>query len=215
MTTQPTGKIPDHTAVSRPSRSVAGSARSALRVLIADDHAAVRAGLRLIVETADGLEVVGEVCDGPSAVELAKTVPADIALVDVRMPGATGIGITPDLRALGVKVLVISSFDLDDYVLAALRAGADGYLVKTEEPHRIVDSIRRVAEGDAVLSPEVTRAVVCHLTPDSSAPNAGEHNPPPCTPTSGAEGHPFDTADKDPSCTADNHAERISSLTPP
>jgi DNA-binding NarL/FixJ family response regulator len=130
------------------------------RVLVAEDHPAVRSGLVAILGSAPDLEVVGEAADGPAALDLARRHRPDVVLTDVRMPGATGIEITPQLRATGARVLVISAFDLDGYVLGALAAGADGYLVKTEEPARIVEAVRHVAAGDAVLSPATTRAVV-------------------------------------------------------
>lgn len=134
-----------------------------IRVLVADDHPAVLTGLIALVDSAADLEVVARAADGPEAVRAARHTRPDVALTDVRMPGATGIEITPQLRETGARVLVISAFDLDEQVLGALAAGADGYLVKTELPERILDAIRAVARGDAVLSPAATRAAVSAL----------------------------------------------------
>jgi DNA-binding NarL/FixJ family response regulator len=143
-----------------------------IRVVVAEDHPAVRSGLVVVLGSADGIEVVGEAADGPAALELVRQVRPEVVLTDVRMPGATGIEITPQLRESGARVLVISAFDLDAYVLGALSAGADGYLVKTEEPERIIDAVRHVAAGDAVLSPATTRAVVQELQGAASGPDA-------------------------------------------
>ncbi|PWH07445.1 DNA-binding response regulator [Brachybacterium endophyticum] len=143
---------PHHPAPDRP-----------IRVLVADDHPAVRGGLVALLEADPSTQVVAQAADGDEAVRRARAERPDVALTDVRMPGATGIEITPALRELGARVLVISAFDLDSYVLGALAAGADGYLVKTEEPRRILDAVHAVASGDAVLSSAATRAVVAAL----------------------------------------------------
>lgn len=134
-----------------------------IRVLVAEDHAAVRAGLVTLLDAAEDIVVVAQAADGPSALEAARAHRPDVVLTDVRMPRATGIDITPSLRALGASVLVISGFDLDDHVLGALAAGADGYLVKSEEPERILAAVRAVHRGDAVLSASATRTVVAAL----------------------------------------------------
>jgi DNA-binding NarL/FixJ family response regulator len=161
-----------------PTSPRAGSEQP-IRVLVADDHPAVRAGLVALLEADPSTEVVAEAADGDEAVRRAREERPHVALTDVRMPGATGIEITPALREAGARVLVISAFDLDAYVLGALSAGADGYLVKTEEPRRILEAVHAVASGDAVLSPAATRAVVAALrtgtpeearTPDEPAP---------------------------------------------
>lgn len=153
------------------------------RVVVADDHPAIRAGLVALLGSAADLEVVAEAADGPSAVDAAERTHPDVVLTDVRMPGATGIDITPALRATGARVLVISAFDLDAAVLAALAAGADGYLVKTEPPARILAAVRAVASGDAVLSAAATRAVVGAL---QQAP-ADSHDGAPTTGTGSAD----------------------------
>lgn len=147
-----------------------GSGTAPLRVLVAEDHPAVRAGLVAALDAHPDITVVGEAGDGPRAVDLARALRPGVVLTDVRMPGATGIDIIPDLLETGARVLVISAFDLDAYVLAALSRGADGYLVKSESPARIVDAVRAVASGDPVLSPAATRAVVARLR---TAPTGG------------------------------------------
>ena len=131
-----------------------------IRVLVADDHPAVRSGLVALLDSAADITVIAEAADGDAAVTAAREHRPDVVLTDVRMPGATGIEITPRLRETGANVLVISGFDLDDYVLGALAAGADGYLVKSEAPQRILAAVRDVHRGDAVLSAAATRAVV-------------------------------------------------------
>lgn len=143
-----------------------------IRVLVADDHPAVRSGLVALLDSAPDITVVGEAADGTSAVRAAQELCPDVVLTDVRMPGATGIEITPKLRETGANVLVISGFDLDEFVLGALAAGADGYLVKTEEPARIQQAVRDVHRGDAVLSAAATRAVVAALR-GRDAPHTG------------------------------------------
>ncbi|HEX7352290.1 response regulator transcription factor [Brachybacterium sp.] len=134
-----------------------------LRVVVADDHPAVLSGLVALLDSAPDITVVAEAADGDAALAAAREHRPDVVLTDVRMPGATGIEITPQLRETGANVLVISGFDLDDFVLGALAAGADGYLVKTEEPQRILAAVRDVHRGDAVLSAAATRAVVAAL----------------------------------------------------
>lgn len=134
-----------------------------LRVIVADDHPAIRDGLATLLGSAEDIEVVGTAADGPAAVAAARASRPDVVLTDVRMPGATGIDITPALRATGARVLIISAFELDAYVLAALEAGADGYLVKSEHPERFLAAVRAVGRGDAVLSPAATRAAVSAL----------------------------------------------------
>ena len=131
-----------------------------LRVLIADDHPAILAGFAALLGAAPDIDVVATAADGPDAVRLATMHRPDVVLTDVRMPGATGIDITPALREAGAKVLVISAFDLDAAVLGALGAGAEGYLTKSESPEAIVAAVRAVGRGDAVLSASATRAVV-------------------------------------------------------
>ena len=146
-----------------------------LRVLVAEDHPAVRAGLVAALSAAEGIEVVGDAADGPATLAAARRLAPDVVLTDVRMPGATGIDITPRLRAGGAKVLVISAFDLDAAVLGALAAGADGFLVKTETPERIAAAVRAVGAGDTALSASAQRAVIDALRTreDAAASRAG------------------------------------------
>jgi DNA-binding NarL/FixJ family response regulator len=132
-----------------------------IRVLVADDHAAIRAGLTLILSGAEGIEVVGEAGDGATAVRLARELRPDVVLMDVRMPGMDGIEATRELTRDGVcDVLVLTTFDLDEYVQGALRAGAAGFLLKSVDAVRLVESIKLVAAGDGVLEPKVTRRLL-------------------------------------------------------
>ena len=147
-------------AADGPDAPDSGATVPRIRVLVADDHPAVLSGLVALLGSAPDIEVVAQAADGPSAIAAAQRHRPDVVLTDVRMPGATGIDITPRLRESGAHVLVISGFDLDEYVLGALAAGADGYLVKSEDPERILTAVRDVHRGDAVLSAAATRAVV-------------------------------------------------------
>ncbi|WP_394216250.1 response regulator [Brachybacterium vulturis] len=159
---------------------VAATPTPPIRVVVAEDHPAVRSGLVALLGSAPDITVVAEAADGGAAVAATRERRPDVVLTDVRMPGATGIEITPQLRETGANVLVISGFDLDDYVLGALRAGADGYLVKTESPQRILAAVRDVHRGDAVLSAAATRAVVGALRgPATDAPAAAAPPAPP------------------------------------
>jgi DNA-binding NarL/FixJ family response regulator len=134
---------------------------NAVRVLIADDHGAIRVGLRLILEAADDIAVVGEAGDGATAVRQAAALRPDVVLMDVRMPGVDGIAATEQIvRAGHGAVLVLTTFDLDDYVFGALRAGASGFLLKTVDPAGLIDSVRRLAAGESVVAPEVTRRIL-------------------------------------------------------
>ena len=131
-----------------------------IRVVVAEDHPAGRSGWGARRGAAPDITVGAEAADGPAALEAARAHRPDVVLTDVRMPGATGIEITPRLRETGASVLVISGFDLDEFVLGALAAGADGYLVKSEDPQRILAAVRDVHRGDAVLSAAATRPVL-------------------------------------------------------
>ena len=130
-------------------------------MLIADDHGAIRVGLRLILEAADDITVVGEAGDGATAVRQAAALRPDVVLMDVRMPGVDGIAATEQIvRAGHGAVMVLTTFDLDDYVFGALRAGASGFLLKTVDPAGLIDSVRRLAAGESVVAPEVTRRIL-------------------------------------------------------
>nr|WP_205163942.1 response regulator transcription factor [Arthrobacter roseus] len=132
-----------------------------MRVLIADDHAAIRTGLRYILESSGGIDVVGEANDGATAVRQAAALRPDVVLMDVRMPGMDGIAATRSVVADGLaQVLILTTFDVDDYIFGALRAGAAGFLLKTAEPGVLVAAVRSVAAGDAVMAPEAMRRVL-------------------------------------------------------
>ncbi|MFI2105013.1 response regulator [Isoptericola sp. NPDC019693] len=167
------------------SHDDAGPAGGTARVLVADDHAAIRAGLRLLLDAAADVEVVGEAADGDAAVANARALRPDVVLMDLRMPGTDGIAATRAIAAEGLAdVLVLTTFDLDEYVDGALRAGAAGFLLKTAEPAALLDAVRRVAAGDGVLAPEVTRRVLAQL--------AGTTAPAPGRPDLGAASRPAD-----------------------
>jgi DNA-binding NarL/FixJ family response regulator len=136
------------------------------RVLIADDQALVRDGFRMILEAEDGFEVVGEAADGLEAVLAARETTPDVILMDVRMPNVDGLEATRKLLErgeTGARVLILTTFDLDEYVYEALRAGASGFLLKDTPPEQLVDAIRIVARGDELLSPAVTCRVVAEF----------------------------------------------------
>lgn len=147
-------------------------------VLLVDDQALLRMGFRLVLEAEDDLEVVGEADDGRSAIAQARALRPEVVLMDVRMPGMNGIEATEALvRELpDSRVLILTTFDLDEYAFAALRAGASGFLLKNAEPPELVAAIRAVASGDAVISPRVTRRMLeifsGHL-PEPGAPDTG------------------------------------------
>jgi DNA-binding NarL/FixJ family response regulator len=133
-----------------------------IRVLIADDQALVRGGFRSILETHADIEVVGEAEDGRQAVDLAASTAPDVVLMDIRMPRLDGIAATAAILAAPSppKVLILTTFDLDDYVYEALRAGASGFLLKSAPPRELAGAIRTVATGDALLAPEITRRLI-------------------------------------------------------
>ena len=138
-----------------------------LRVLLADDQALIRAGFAALVRSASDMEVVAEAADGEEALALARSERPDVVLMDIRMPGTDGISatglITGDHDLVDVKVLVLTTFEDDDLVLAALRAGASGFLGKGVEPVELLDAIRVVAAGDALLSPKATKGLIDRL----------------------------------------------------
>jgi DNA-binding NarL/FixJ family response regulator len=133
-----------------------------VRLLLADDHALVRGGLRGVLEAEEDLEVVGEAEDGAQAVELALRLRPDVVVMDIRMPHLDGIEAARRLREQGSpsRVLILTTFDLDDYVYEALRAGAGGFLLKDAPPQRLVEAVRTVAAGEALLAPAITRRLV-------------------------------------------------------
>ncbi len=131
-------------------------------VLLVDDQALLRMGFRLVLEGSGDLEVVGEAADGRSAVDQVAALRPDVVLMDVRMPGMNGIDATERIVAEhpGTRVLILTTFDLDEYAFAALRVGASGFLLKDAKPAELVAAIRSVASGDAVVSPRVTRRML-------------------------------------------------------
>ena len=130
-------------------------------VLVADDHSAIRAGLVMILGSAEDIEVVGEAADGAAAVRMARVLKPDVVLMDIRMPGMDGIAATRELVGDNVcQVLVLTTFDMDEYVHGALRAGASGFLLKSVEAASLIDAVRLVAAGDGVLAPSVTRRLM-------------------------------------------------------
>ncbi|MEU1279268.1 response regulator transcription factor [Streptomyces sp. NPDC005805] len=144
-----------------------------IRVLLVDDDALVRAGLRLMLRGADGVEVVGEAADGEQATEAARALAPDVVLMDIRMPGTDGITATRRLTedGGGAQVIVLTTFDSDTTVLDAMRAGAAGYLLKHTDPEDIVGAVHRAARGEPVLSPSAARALMDHA---AASPGTGD-----------------------------------------
>jgi len=134
------------------------------RVLLVDDQALLRAGFRVLIESADDLQVVGEAATGQAALDLVRSGGVDVVLMDIRMPDMDGLAttraITADPALDGVKVLVLTTFELDEYVFQALRSGASGFLGKGVSPDELLDAIRLIARGDSLLSPIATRALI-------------------------------------------------------
>jgi len=132
------------------------------RVLIADDQALVRAGFRVLIDSAPDLEVVGEATDGVQAVALARSTGADIVLMDIRMPEMDGLAATRELLMdeHAPRVIILTTFDIDEYVFEALRSGASGFLLKDTEPEELLQAVRVVAAGEALLAPSVTRRLI-------------------------------------------------------
>ena len=145
-----------------------------IRVLLADDQALIRAGFRVLIDAEDDLEVVGEAADGAEAITLARSTRADVVLMDIRMPGTDGLAatraITSDDDMAGVKVLVLTTFEIDEYVVEAIRAGASGFIGKGVDPASLVDAIRVIAAGDALLSPKATQTL---MTRFAAQPDVG------------------------------------------
>jgi DNA-binding NarL/FixJ family response regulator len=135
-----------------------------MRVLLADDQDLVRAGFRALLDAQDGIEVVAEAGDGDEAVQLTRRHRPDIVLMDIRMPGTDGLAATraiaADDRLDGVRIIILTTFELDEYVFEAIRAGASGFIVKHTKPAELLQAVRAVAAGDALLSPSVTRRLM-------------------------------------------------------
>jgi DNA-binding NarL/FixJ family response regulator len=149
-----------------------------IRVLLVDDQTLVRSGFRALLERADEIDVIGEAADGAEAVERARAERPDVVLMDIRMPGVDGLEatrrITSDSSLENVRVIMLTTFELDEYVFEALHAGASGFLLKDVEPDELRDAVRVVARGDALLAPSVTRSLIREFVTQP-----GRHRPPP------------------------------------
>ena len=145
-----------------------------IRVLLADDQVLVRAGFRALLDAQDGIEVVGEAGDGEQAVRLVRATRPDVVLMDIRMPVLDGLAATrriaADERLAGTRVVILTTFEMDEYVFEALRGGASGFLVKDTEPVELIHAVEAVAAGDALLSPSVTRRLIAEFATRAKEP---------------------------------------------
>ncbi|MFI9550904.1 response regulator [Nonomuraea endophytica] len=149
-----------------------------IEIVVADDQAVVRAGIAAVLETEPGLSVVGRAANGHEAVELVTKLRPDVALMDIKMPGLDGIRATAKIVAAApeTRVVVLTAFGLDEYVFAALRAGATGYLLKDAEPEELLEAVRLAAEGQSPLAPAVAKRLVEHVAAERPSDNAAfEH----------------------------------------
>ena len=151
-------------------------AGSAIRVLLADDQSLVRAGFRSLIDAQDDIEVVGEAADGEEALRLTTDLTPDVVLMDIRMPGMDGLAATraiaADPRLADVRVVILTTFGVDEYVFEAIRSGAIGFLVKDTEPDELLQAIRVVAAGEALLSPGITRRLIEKFAAHAKAPQS-------------------------------------------
>ena len=147
-----------------------------ISVLLVDDHSLIRMGFRLVLDAEADIEVVGEAADGTAAVSMCSALRPDVVLMDIRMPGHDGMEATRGIVAAGLpsKVLILTTFDLDDYVYDGLRAGASGFLLKDTQPADLVAAIRTIAAGDAVLAPGATSRLVRQFASQRPEPAGGE-----------------------------------------
>ncbi|MFJ9599177.1 response regulator [Streptomyces althioticus] len=147
-----------------------------IRVVLADDQSLVRAGFRALLDAQPDIEVAGEAADGEEALRLVHEVRPDVVLMDIRMPGLDGLaatrGVTGDRDLADVKVVMLTTFELDEYVFEAIRSGASGFLVKDTEPDELLRAVRAVVDGDALLSPGVTRRLIAEFAARSKEPAA-------------------------------------------
>jgi DNA-binding NarL/FixJ family response regulator len=145
-----------------------------IRVLLADDQILVRAGFRALLDAQDGIEMIGEAGDGEHAVRLARELIPDVVLMDIRMPGTDGLAATRQIAAdpqlARTRVVILTTFELDEYVFEAIRSGASGFLVKDTEPDELVQAVRVVAGGGALLSPSVTRRLIAEFAARAKEP---------------------------------------------
>jgi Response regulator containing a CheY-like receiver domain and an HTH DNA-binding domain len=148
---------------------------SPIRVFLADDQALVRSGFRMLIGAEDDLEVVGEGADGAETVREVRRTPTDVVLMDIRMPVMDGVEATRRIVAEGLptRVLVLTTFDLDEYVFSALKAGASGFMLKDARPEELLNAIRTVAAGEAVIAPSATRRLLDHVLPTLPASPEG------------------------------------------
>jgi DNA-binding NarL/FixJ family response regulator len=149
-----------------------------IRVLLADDQELVRAGFRALLDAQPDLEVVGEAADGREAVELTRELRPDVVLMDIRMPVLDGLAATreiaADQRLEGVRIVILTTFELDEYVFDAIRSGASGFLVKDTRPAALIEAVRVVAGGDALLSPSITRRLIAEFAARAKEPPRSE-----------------------------------------
>ncbi len=155
------------------------AATARISVLIVDDQSLVRSGFRMLIESEDDMEVAGEAADGAQALQLLAQRPVDVVLMDIRMPVLDGVETTRRIAAEGIpaRVLVLTTFDVDEYVFAALKAGASGFLLKDARPGDLLSAIRNVAAGDAVMAPSTTKRLLDHVVPH--LPDASRRENPP------------------------------------